>query len=119
MFVVAAETIPQICQRARARTTTNLVKKPESETGSAEQIVDVNVLSRHTQLGQENRPSSNSVKLGVIDLMVVGLIDLRPILRACWLATFDLGLSSFTSYQQTETKAFDAGAAQTDRGRAC
>src|ERR1700675_2220188 len=59
------------------------------------------------QLGQEI-DVINSVKLGVIDLMVSGSsisANLVPLV-----GTFDLGYL-FTSYQQ-QTKAFDAGAAK-------
>src|ERR1700737_712267 len=64
------------------------------------------------QLGQEI-DVINSVKLGVIDLMVSGSsisANLVPLV-----GTFDLGYL-FTSYQQ-QTKAFDAGAAKSDHPR--
>ena len=65
------------------------------------------------QLGQEI-DVINSVKLGVIDLMVSGSsisANLVPLV-----GTFDLGYL-FTSFAQ-QTKAFDNGAAEADRGRA-
>jgi tripartite ATP-independent transporter DctP family solute receptor len=82
----------------------NLVKNLKGN-GLAEQI-DV-AFYPDNQLGQEI-DVINSVKLGVIDLMVSGSsisANLVPLV-----GTFDLGYL-FTSYQQ-QTKAFDAGAAK-------
>ena len=82
----------------------NLVKSLKAN-GLGEQI-DV-AFYPDNQLGQEI-DVINSVKLGVIDLMVSGSsisANLVPLV-----GTFDLGYL-FTSYQQ-QTKAFDAGAAK-------
>ncbi|MCA3579444.1 MAG: TRAP transporter substrate-binding protein DctP, partial [Bradyrhizobium sp.] len=82
----------------------NLVKTLKAN-GLGEQI-DVTFFPDN-QLGQEI-DVINSVKLGVIDLMVSGSsisANLVPLV-----GTFDLGYL-FTSYQQ-QTKAFDAGAAK-------
>jgi TRAP-type transport system periplasmic protein len=82
----------------------NLVKHIKGN-GLGEQI-DVTFFPDN-QLGQEI-DVINSVKLGVIDLMVSGSsisANLVPLV-----GTFDLGYL-FTSYQQ-QTKAFDAGAAK-------
>jgi tripartite ATP-independent transporter DctP family solute receptor len=82
----------------------NLVKHIKAN-GLGEQI-DVTFFPDN-QLGQEI-DVINSVKLGVIDLMVSGSsisANLVPLV-----GTFDLGYL-FTSYQQ-QTKAFDAGAAK-------
>src|ERR1700745_1846158 len=82
----------------------NLVKQIKGN-GLAEQI-DVTFFPDN-QLGQEI-DVINSVKLGVIDLMVSGSsisANLVPLV-----GTFDLGYL-FTSYQQ-QTKAFDAGASK-------
>jgi TRAP-type transport system periplasmic protein len=82
----------------------NLVKNLKGN-GLGEQI-DV-AFYPDNQLGQEI-DVINSVKLGVIDLMVSGSsisANLVPLV-----GTFDLGYL-FTSYQQ-QTKAFDAGAAK-------
>lgn len=82
----------------------NLVKNLKAN-GLGEQI-DV-AFYPDNQLGQEI-DVINSVKLGVIDLMVSGSsisANLVPLV-----GTFDLGYL-FTSYQQ-QTKAFDAGAAK-------
>ena len=82
----------------------NLVKSIKAN-GLGEQI-DVTFFPDN-QLGQEI-DVINSVKLGVIDLMVSGSsisANLVPLV-----GTFDLGYL-FTSYQQ-QTKAFDAGAAK-------
>jgi tripartite ATP-independent transporter DctP family solute receptor len=82
----------------------NLVKHIKTN-GLGEQI-DVTFFPDN-QLGQEI-DVINSVKLGVIDLMVSGSsisANLVPLV-----GTFDLGYL-FTSYQQ-QTKAFDAGAAK-------
>ena len=82
----------------------NLVKSLKAN-GLGEQI-DVTFYPDN-QLGQEI-DVINSVKLGVIDLMVSGSsisANLVPLV-----GTFDLGYL-FTSYQQ-QTKAFDAGAAK-------
>jgi tripartite ATP-independent transporter DctP family solute receptor len=82
----------------------NLVKNLKAN-GLGEQI-DV-AFYPDNQLGQEI-DVINSVKLGVIDLMVSGSsisANLVPLV-----GTFDLGYL-FTSYQQ-QTKAFDAGAAR-------
>ncbi|AUC98584.1 TRAP transporter substrate-binding protein [Bradyrhizobium sp. SK17] len=82
----------------------NLVKSLKAN-GLGEQI-DVTFFPDN-QLGQEI-DVINSVKLGVIDLMVSGSsisANLVPLV-----GTFDLGYL-FTSYQQ-QTKAFDAGAAK-------
>src|ERR1700743_2466198 len=83
----------------------NLVKNLKAN-GLGEQI-DV-AFYPDNQLGQEI-DVINSVKLGVIDLMVSGSsisANLVPLV-----GTFDLGYL-FSSYQQ-QTKAFDAGAAKT------
>ncbi len=85
----------------------NLVKTLKAN-GLGEQI-DVTFFPDN-QLGQEI-DVINSVKLGVIDLMVSGSsisANLVPLV-----GTFDLGYL-FTSYQQ-QTKAFDAGAAKRSR----
>ena len=82
----------------------NLVKNLKAN-GLGEQV-DVTFFPDN-QLGQEI-DVINSVKLGVIDLMVSGSsisANLVPLV-----GTFDLGYL-FTSYQQ-QTKAFDAGAAK-------
>ena len=82
----------------------NLVKSVK-ENGLGEQI-DVTFFPDN-QLGQEI-DVINSVKLGVIDLMVSGSsisANLVPLV-----GTFDLGYL-FTSFPQ-QTKAFDAGAAK-------
>jgi TRAP-type transport system periplasmic protein len=82
----------------------NLVKSLKAN-GLAEQI-DVTFFPDN-QLGQEI-DVINSVKLGVIDIMVSGSsisANLVPLV-----GTFDLGYL-FTSYQQ-QTKAFEAGAAK-------
>jgi TRAP-type transport system periplasmic protein len=82
----------------------NLVKNLKS-SGLGEQI-EVNFFPDN-QLGQEI-DVINSVKLGVIDLMVSGSsisANLVPLV-----GTFDLGYL-FTSFEQ-QTKAFDAGAAK-------
>src|SRR5215831_15959118 len=82
----------------------NLVKAIKGN-GLAEQI-DVTFFPNN-QLGQEI-DVINSVKLGVIDMMVSGSsisANLVPLV-----GTFDLGYL-FTSYQQ-QTKAFDGGAAK-------
>src|SRR5215510_5431271 len=82
----------------------NLVKNLKA-IGLGEQI-DV-AFFPDNQLGQEI-DVINSVKLGVIDLMVSGSsisANLVPLV-----GTFDLGYL-FTSFQQ-QTKAFDAGAAK-------
>jgi tripartite ATP-independent transporter DctP family solute receptor len=82
----------------------NLVKSLKAN-GLGEQV-DVTFFPDN-QLGQEI-DVINSVKLGVIDLMVSGSsisANLAPLV-----GTFDLGYL-FTSYQQ-QTKAFDAGAAK-------
>lgn len=82
----------------------NLVKSLKAN-GLGEQI-EVTFFPDN-QLGQEI-DVINSVKLGVIDLMVSGSsisANLVPLV-----GTFDLGYL-FTSYQQ-QTKAFDAGAAK-------
>jgi TRAP-type transport system periplasmic protein len=82
----------------------NLVKSIKAN-GLGEQI-DVTFFPDN-QLGQEI-DVINSVKLGVIDLMVSGSsisANLVPLV-----GTFDLGYL-FTNYQQ-QTKAFDAGAAK-------
>jgi TRAP-type transport system periplasmic protein len=82
----------------------NLVKNLKAN-GLGDQI-DV-AFYPDNQLGQEI-DVINSVKLGVIDLMVSGSsisANLVPLV-----GTFDLGYL-FTSYQQ-QTKAFDAGAAK-------
>src|ERR1700748_3034977 len=82
----------------------NLVKSLKAN-GLGEQI-DVTFFPDN-QLGQEI-DVLNSVKLGVIDLMVSGSsisANLVPLV-----GTFDLGYL-FTSYQQ-QTKAFDGGAAR-------
>src|ERR1700744_5750217 len=82
----------------------NLVKHIKGN-GLGEQI-DVTFFPDN-QLGQEI-DVINSVKLGVIDMMVSGSsisANLVPLV-----GTFDLGYL-FTSYQQ-QTKAFDAGAAK-------
>src|ERR1700692_1849814 len=82
----------------------NLVKNLKAN-GLGEQI-DVTFYP-DKQLGQEI-DVINSVKLGVIDLMVSGSsisANLVPLV-----GTFDLGYL-FTSYQQ-QTKAFDAGASK-------
>src|SRR6201986_109869 len=82
----------------------NLMKSLKAN-GLGEQI-DVTFFPDN-QLGQEI-DVINSVKLGVIDLMVSGSsisANLVPLV-----GTFDLGYL-FTSYQQ-QTKAFDAGAAK-------
>ena len=82
----------------------NLVKNIKGN-GLGEQI-DVTFFPDN-QLGQEI-DVINSVKLGVIDMMVSGSsisANLVPLV-----GTFDLGYL-FTSYQQ-QTKAFDAGAAK-------
>jgi TRAP-type transport system periplasmic protein len=82
----------------------NLVKSLKAN-GLAEQI-DVTFFPDN-QLGQEI-DVVNSVKLGVIDIMVSGSsisANLVPLV-----GTFDLGYL-FTSYQQ-QTKAFEAGAAK-------
>src|SRR6266481_4962833 len=82
----------------------NLVKNLKTN-GLGEQV-DVTFFPDN-QLGQEI-DVINSVKLGVIDLMVSGSsisANLVPLV-----GTFDLGYL-FTSYQQ-QTKAFDAGAAK-------
>src|SRR6201987_5538355 len=82
----------------------NLVKSLKAN-GLGEQV-DVTFFPDN-QLGQATA-GINSVKLGVIDLMVSGSsisANLVPLV-----GTFDLGYL-FTSYQQ-QTKAFDAGAAR-------
>ncbi len=82
----------------------NLVKQPESERARR---ADRRHVLPDNQLGQEI-DVINSVKLGVIDLMVSGSsisANLVPLV-----GTFDLGYL-FTSFQQ-QTKAFDAGAAK-------
>src|SRR5438105_15544066 len=82
----------------------NLVKHVKAN-GLGEQI-DVTLFSDN-QLGQEI-DVINSVKLGVIDLMVSGSsisANLVPLV-----GTFDLGYL-FSSFPQ-QTKAFDAGAAK-------
>jgi tripartite ATP-independent transporter DctP family solute receptor len=82
----------------------NLVKQIKAN-GLGEQI-DVTFFPNN-QLGQEI-DVINSVKLGVIDMMVSGSsisANLVPLV-----GTFDLGYL-FTSYQQ-QTKAFDGGAAK-------
>src|ERR1700749_346338 len=82
----------------------NLVKSLKAN-GLGEQIYVA--FYPDNQLGQEI-DVINSVKLGVIDLMVSGSsisANLVPLV-----GTFDLGYL-FTSYQQ-QTKAFDAGAAK-------
>ena len=93
---------PEIRQRPR------LLRQPrqaDQSNGLGEQI-DVTFFPDN-QLGQEI-DVINSVKLGVIDMMVSGSsisANLVPLV-----GTFDLGYL-FTSYQQ-QTKAFDAGAAK-------
>src|SRR6201987_4395045 len=82
----------------------NLVK--QIKAGGLSEQIDVTFFPDN-QLGQEI-DVINSVKLGVIDLMISGSsisANLVPLV-----GTFDLGYL-FTSYQQ-QTKAFDGGAAK-------
>jgi TRAP-type C4-dicarboxylate transport system, periplasmic component len=101
MLVVAAER-SQISPTAAS--TTTIWSRPEGN-GLGEQVESPSFPDN--QLGQEI-DVINSVKLGVIDLMVSGSsisANLVPLV-----GTFDLGYL-FTSFPQ-QTKAFDAGAAK-------
>src|SRR3981081_1039789 len=124
-FVLGAALAPAIIGKAQAATTklkvsSSLANDPKYANGrvyydNLVKQVKANGLSEQieiaffpdNQLGQEI-DVINSVKLGVIDLMVSGSsisANLVPLV-----GTFDLGYL-FSSYQQ-QTKAFDAGASR-------
>src|ERR1700722_556055 len=100
-----SSSLPNDAKYANGRVYYDHLVKNLKANGLGEQI-DVTFYPDN-QLGQEI-DVINSVKLGVIDLMVSGSsisANLVPLV-----GTFDLGYL-FTSYQQ-QTKAFDAGAAK-------
>ncbi len=131
-FVLGAALAPAIIGKAQAATTklkvsSSLANDPKYANGrvyydNLVKQVKANGLGEQieiaffpdNQLGQEI-DVINSVKLGVIDLMVSGSsisANLVPLV-----GTFDLGYL-FTSFPQ-QTKAFDAGAAPSRSRRRC